>query len=374
MDPRREGRLASLTGLRFVAALGVLLFHYGDPLVAGAPAWVLEVVRGGYVWVGLFYLLSGFVLAWAHPRPLGPVERRSFYAARLARLYPAYLVGFVLSIPFATERWLEIGPAAAAKLAIVAAATLLLAQGWITPIARLWNPPGWSTSATAAFYAVFPFAAARLARLSRRGLGFAAALLWLAGLALPLAYLVVAPDGPAPALLEHEPLRLAALKFHPLARVGEFLAGVALGLLARRGVTFVRHAGLAATAGLGAALAVLATGRVPFLLLHDGLLLPLFAVAILALARGDGLLAHALASRPARTLGDASFALYILQDPLWRIARAASGSAPPSSRFVLGYVATAVGIALAVARLVERPARRVLQAALAPPPVRAGAD
>jgi peptidoglycan/LPS O-acetylase OafA/YrhL len=37
MDPRPQGRLPALDGLRFAAAAGVLLFHHGAPLLAGAP-------------------------------------------------------------------------------------------------------------------------------------------------------------------------------------------------------------------------------------------------------------------------------------------------------------------------------------------------
>ena len=40
MDAPRTDRLAALTGLRFAAALGILLFHYGAPLVVGAPPFV----------------------------------------------------------------------------------------------------------------------------------------------------------------------------------------------------------------------------------------------------------------------------------------------------------------------------------------------
>ena len=78
MDPRPEGRLAALTGLRFVAALGVLLLHQGRPLLAGAPAWAEAIRAGGYVWVSLFYVLSGFVLGRAHPAPLDGAGRRAF--------------------------------------------------------------------------------------------------------------------------------------------------------------------------------------------------------------------------------------------------------------------------------------------------------
>jgi peptidoglycan/LPS O-acetylase OafA/YrhL len=367
VDHRAPDRLAALTGLRFAAALGILLFHQGAPLVAGAPAWVERVRAGGHVWVGLFYVLSGFVLARANPIPMAPAERRAFWAARLARLYPAYLLAFLLAAPFALERWAGGGPVASLKAAAVAAAALLLVQAWLPPIARLWNAPGWSTSVVLAFYAAFPFVTAPLARRSRRGLWLALAGAWALSLAFPLAWLWLRPDGDAVASFTwHEPAWLVALKFHPIPRAGEFLAGVALGLLHRRGLSFSRGATVAAPLALAAVAGVLAWDGAPYVVLHNGLLVPLFAVAIVALAEGTGPLARVLGSRPARVLGDAAFALYALQEPLWLWARRLSGApgGAASPAFVLAFAAAAIAVSVAVARGLERPARRALRAAL----------
>lgn len=365
--PARD-RLGSLTGLRFLAALAILLYHYGGPLLSGAPAWAERVRTGGHAWVGLFYVLSGFVLARANPEPMGSPARRAFWIARFARLYPAYLLAFVLVAPFALARWTG-APHAGAKAAVVATASVLMLQAWAPPIARLWNAPGWSTSVIAAFYAVFPSAAGRLSRLSRRGLLLALAAAWLSSLALPIAWLALRPDGTAaPASWTWgEPRWLEALKFHPFARAGEFLAGVALGLLARRGLALGRGAGIAAGGAIVAAAAILAWGAVPYPLLHNGLLVPLWGAVILGLARGEGLLARLLASAPARALGDASFALYALQEPLWLWARHLAGDppGPASPAFVVGFSLVAVGISVAVSNALERPARRALRAVLA---------
>lgn len=371
MDAREE-RLAALTGLRFFAASGILLFHFGRPLVAGGPAWAGRAVDGGYVWVSLFYVLSGFVLARAHPAPMSATERRRFWVTRFARLYPGYLVGFVLAAPYALQRWWGGGVHDAWKALVVGLATLLLVQAWLTPIARLWNATGWSLSVVAAFYAVFPFAAARLSRLSRRALWLVLAGSWAASLSLPLLYLAVQPDGQGAVLLPHEPFWLELLKFHPLPRMGEFFAGAALGLLHRRGLRVGRAGPLAGVAGLAAVVALVAWGGAPYVLVHDGLAVPLFAVAILGLAEGRGALARAFASPLAQTLGNASFALYAIEEPLWSLARGAAGlsSVPASAAYAVAFCVVAVALSVAIARWVETPARRALRARLG---VRAGA-
>lgn len=374
MDGSRPARIDALSGLRFAAALAILGFHVGAPLLARAPAWAERIRAGGYVWVGLFYVLSGFVLAYAHPSPghfATPAARRTFLVARLARLYPAYLLAFVLYAPFALHRWWGGGTAAAARGTVVALACLLLVQAWIPALARIWNPPGWSTSVVASFYVAFPWLHRRLARRSRAALFRVAVAAWLFSLSLPLAYLALAPDGPGAVLLAHEPRWLEALKFHPLPRAGEFVAGVSLGLLVRtRGLTLGRFGGLLSVAALLAVVAVLAFGRVPYVLLHDGALVPLFALAVLGLASdGTSPPARVLGSRAGRALGDAAFALYALQDPLWRWARTLLGdAAPPTPAFAAGFCVVAAAIAVTVSHGLERPARRWLRRWLAEPP------
>ncbi len=371
METDRPARVDALSGLRFWAALGILLFHYGGAFTAGLPAWVERIRTGGHVWVGLFYVLSGFVLAYANPRPLDGPARRAFFAARFARLYPAYLLAFALYAPFVLHRWWGGGADGLAKGAVVALACLTLTQAWLPPIARIWNPPGWSTSVVASFYLAFPHLLRWLAPRSRAALWRAAAVAWAGSLALPLLYVLAAPDGPGAELLAREPRWLEALKFHPLARLGEFIAGVALGLLVRtRGASLGRAGGPAALAALGVAAALLAWGGAPYAFLHNGLFVPLFAIVVVGLASDAASAPARLLGGPlSRALGDASFALYALQDPLWRVARTLHGDpAPAGLAFTAAFTVLAVVVAVAVSRGLERPARRWLRRWLALPP------
>jgi peptidoglycan/LPS O-acetylase OafA/YrhL len=88
-----SSRLASLDLLRLVAALAVVAFHYlfrgpiaGDVDVGYAAAAPFAIY--GYLGVSLFFLISGFVIAWS-------AEGRTwqeFAVARFVRLYPGFLV------------------------------------------------------------------------------------------------------------------------------------------------------------------------------------------------------------------------------------------------------------------------------------------
>jgi peptidoglycan/LPS O-acetylase OafA/YrhL len=93
-------RVIRLDGLRFLAAISVVMFHYafrgeaaGVMPSLGLPDWFAGLSKYGYLGVNLFFMISGFVIAWsAHERPA-----LEFAAARLARLYPAHLAALTLT-------------------------------------------------------------------------------------------------------------------------------------------------------------------------------------------------------------------------------------------------------------------------------------
>lgn len=74
-------------GLRAVAVLAVIAFHTG-------------VVRGGFVGVDVFFVISGFLitgLLWAELRSTGRLSLIRFYAARARRLLPAAAVVLIVT-------------------------------------------------------------------------------------------------------------------------------------------------------------------------------------------------------------------------------------------------------------------------------------
>ncbi|MGI9146826.1 MAG: hypothetical protein ACR2IK_09805 [Chloroflexota bacterium] len=62
---RNDSYLRALTGLRFFAALHVVGLHL---LAAGhlerMPVFVRDMIAHGYMAVGLFFVLSGFILTY----------------------------------------------------------------------------------------------------------------------------------------------------------------------------------------------------------------------------------------------------------------------------------------------------------------------
>jgi peptidoglycan/LPS O-acetylase OafA/YrhL len=89
-----RSRLPSLTGMRFIAAVGVFLFHgilYGGFFSSTHAVGVLGSVVNVAGWAGVvfFFILSGFVLTWSL-RPKDTVP--SFWRRRLLKVFPNHLV------------------------------------------------------------------------------------------------------------------------------------------------------------------------------------------------------------------------------------------------------------------------------------------
>ena len=99
-------RLAPLDGLRGVAILLVLFFHYevrSWPYRSGLGMLPWAVIREGWLGVDLFFVLSGFLITGILvDTKHAPHYFRNFYARRALRIFPlyyAYLVAFFLILP-----------------------------------------------------------------------------------------------------------------------------------------------------------------------------------------------------------------------------------------------------------------------------------
>ena len=167
--------LDSLTTVRFLAAVNVVVFHFGGDAIAHLPRAGRLIFERGYVSVSFFFVLSRFILAYTYLNGRTSLASGDFYRARFERIYPVYLLGFLLeSVLVIHEIAQTHAPTAAIGTGLLAAGvTLFLLQSWIITLVPEWNPPGWSLSTEAFFYAIFPFAGRVVFRLSRSQLGLA---------------------------------------------------------------------------------------------------------------------------------------------------------------------------------------------------------
>jgi peptidoglycan/LPS O-acetylase OafA/YrhL len=309
----RKPALPALTGIRSLAAVCIMFFHFTPAgLQWNAHPWVTlyPVVNIGFVFVGFFFLLSGFILSYNYAdRP--NLNAADFWVARLSRLYPIYLLTLVISIPMIVVEF-----HVRSHIDFLEGITLtpLLLQGLLPRLATFANTVAWAMSCELVFYLLFPWLNRVHWPRSASKLCVLFVALWLVGLILPTLYLHFDPDH-----LGHAPDRysggywITALKYTPLPYVATFVAGIVLAqlhnaaALGNRGRTII---GLLGFCGF----IVLVWGflpHLPYLLLHEGLLLPAFAAITLGLA-GNGVLAKIFSLPPLMGIGAASYALYLM--------------------------------------------------------------
>ncbi len=373
------GQLPALTGLRFMLAMRVLTRHWVALHPAVLPFWLDGVVNRGAISVAGFFVLSGFVLAYRYMDEdrHGAMHAQSFWAQRIARLYPVYALGLLLALPMLVGFFLEEGATwfAAAKTGFVAATVLTLTQAWFPNAACVWNCQGWSLSATVFFLLLFPIVATAAIKWSPRRLMGAALVFWALALMAPFAFQIADFDSVA-----HEELAWNAVMWNPLLRLPEFLLGVAAGRIyqLRRKANLPSRLGHPLV-GIGALASIV------FMLSFDfgvpevvlkSMSAPLLAILVYSLAANRGPLAKLLSTRPLQIFGAASFALYILHTSVSEVTIPVGRwvGLDPGTSIALFAIDIALSVALAVwvSRKFEGPAsawlKKRIPARWAPPP------
>ena len=121
---KTKHHFAILDGLRGVAALAVVIFHFME--------WVFpdpnnNFIGHGFLAVDFFFCLSGFVIGYAYDDRIGKMGVKEFFKSRLIRLHPLVIMGSLLGLlglladPFALPQTYGVG-----KLALLFIGSLLL--------------------------------------------------------------------------------------------------------------------------------------------------------------------------------------------------------------------------------------------------------
>jgi peptidoglycan/LPS O-acetylase OafA/YrhL len=83
-----------LDGLRGVASVLVIMFHVLETFTGGNK--FVQIINHGYLAVDFFFLLSGFVVAYAYDDRWGKMTQWDFYKRRLVRLQPMVIMGSLI--------------------------------------------------------------------------------------------------------------------------------------------------------------------------------------------------------------------------------------------------------------------------------------
>lgn len=158
MNTPARRNLDALTGIRGIAAWGVVLYHIRLSLASILPPPVIGALGKGYLAVDLFFALSGFVIWYNYAARLANgswAETRLFLWRRIARVWPLHAALLVAYAAFA-GLLLATGRDASGYPWQELPLHVLLIQNWGLTPELAWNHPAWSISAELAAYLLFP--------------------------------------------------------------------------------------------------------------------------------------------------------------------------------------------------------------------------
>lgn len=359
VDPRST-RLPSLTGMRFLAAVLVFVTHVAvvNPFEdAGLNhAFWKYFSRAGYLGVGFFFVLSGFVLTWS-ARPGDGAGR--FVRRRLVKIFPnhfvTWLAGLLLMLYAGTRVWVG-----------NTVPSLFLVQSWVPKLEIMAGPngPSWSLACELLFYLAFPLLIGPVLRIRPERLWYWVGLVMAAIVAVPaLAQLL--PDSPA---APDQPMSWGeywTVYFFPGARLLDFVLGILMARIVLTG-RWIGMSRLRALLCLAAGYALMvflphAYGMVAPTALPVALLIAASAVADVKGARSG------FTGRAMLWLGEVSFAFYMVHFLVLSYGPMRLATAPPDGRHwdtpvALGLMAASLGLSLLLGWLlyvlVEVPAMR----------------
>ncbi|MFD5623392.1 acyltransferase family protein [Streptomyces yangpuensis] len=366
-DAAKRAKLPSLTGLRFFAALSVFFFHSSltdSPIPPNAPinpfadatiadGFSTAFGKAGYLGVSFFFVLSGFVLAWAAK----PGERvTAFLRRRLLKIYPNHIVVFAAAM-------LLFAGSAVTGVADWLPNLFLIHTWWPQPTVNLSvNPPSWSLGSELLFYMLFPALIVPIRKLRGRTAlwGWSAAM--IAGMvAVQLIATYFVPDTPKSTITPISGMQFWFGYLLPAGRLFEFVLGILLARIVLAGL-WPRRVGF----GLSLVLTVLGYAAALVAPFQYG-----FVVAtVIPVAALIGATAHAdvqgrttfLRSRPMVWLGEVSFGFYLVQGVTIFYLRSLLGentySVPVALLVIAGFFAASLLGGWLLYRFVEMPAMR----------------
>lgn len=292
------------------------------PLPQGTPELVRQVAAAGYIGVPLFFVLSGIVLGYNY-RDINPRSRREvtrFYIARAARVLPVYYV--VLA-------YLAIKQAAEGEPLDGLFWHVMNMHTWFGDIylsMGSFNRPAWSINVELFFYLLFPLIMPLAMKIwhrgGARGIVVACGVLFAIQWALCIWF---ATTGWAD-LPPKDPMSGHRWLFrHPVPRLIEFCIGIGIALLidtkrvqrlSTRALSTLQISMIALTFFLSIVRPYDGPSSGIWRVASYGALYTLpFALLLLSLAPGRGMVARWLSTAPMKSLGTASFAIYLTHHP-----------------------------------------------------------
>jgi peptidoglycan/LPS O-acetylase OafA/YrhL len=283
-----------------------VLFHFGQKTAPFSQDWLLPLVQQAGLGVGFFFTLSGFLLAWVYaPQP--KIDLKRYAQTRFARIYPLYLLTFLLAL----AAMMIVRDARPRGLSIILQSVGL--HAWVPGYSLTLNFPGWSVSVELFFYLVFPWLLYGL----RKQHG---AVLWgIAAIASALGLLVVLKLGIWTEGIVPNENSDFVMRFPPW-HLHSFIVGMVGGILYGRGKLRIPTKWLPSVLFVALSAGMVSLAYFPnWIIDHagNGLLAPVYLCMILSLAQDKGPISKVFSWKPMEFAGEMSYAVYLLQAPVY---------------------------------------------------------
>jgi peptidoglycan/LPS O-acetylase OafA/YrhL len=326
INPLRGNRasyLTNLTPMRGIAALLTVIFHIdlfmGNALVHPAASSILSRM---YLMVDFFFILSGFIMSYVYgsrfTNQVNKSDFKKFTVARFSRVYPLHLVTLLFTIAmlfFFGKMGVPSVPVLQVDNNAYSIVTNLLLlhsmnfHNWFT-----WVHASWSISTEWWAYMIFPFLVAPFFRLKSRGRLFVCLLCFLGYFCIM--YFII-PIITVPPELSFITFHRSDWSINVAYQYGfiRCLCGFILGMMMHHAYRGGRGKNILGNGWTMVSLALAAFVSMHFNL-PDILTVLFFPFLLLSGAYGSEGINKVFSTRPLQRLGDWSFSIYLVHQPI----------------------------------------------------------
>lgn len=297
-----------ITFTRFLAAMAIVVYHYGTGIFPFSVPALNFLMTQANVGVSYFFILSGFIMVVAYGNK-NHISATEYMKNRVARIYPLVVLSV---LPYF---------AIAIKAERVSFTDVLLnftnLQAWIPGKATAGNYPLWSVSVEFFFYLCFPYLYNFI--YSKKSLtGIIIGAIALLVVAVGVQHYLLYTDSTT-AYMSKEAV-FDFIYYFPLLHLPQFIIGNAAGFFYRKYSGGKRNYDVPV---LMMAILFIVALKYPVLNYHNGVLAIVFVPFIYFLAANTGYITQILSNRYLVFLGEISFAIYVLQAPVFTVVKLA---------------------------------------------------
>ena len=374
--------LSNLTPLRGIAALLTVIFHVdlmlgmgGDLLLKFKDSFLINRM---YLMVDFFFVLSGFIMLHVYGKwfadSVSGSEFKRFTIARFARVYPLHFVTLLYCIGLKIVTLVNNAPAGpmdavSNDFATIPSHLLLLhsmnVNEWFT-----WNNASWSISTEWWMYMLFPFLVRPFSKLGALGRTMVVLSCFAGYLAITFWIVPIVTEPASMPFVRVDPALMSinvSYQYGFLRCLFGFVLGMVmyLGYQQNWGKSWLAngYTFLGLTFGLALCL---------HLAVPDVFSVAFFPLILLSAAYGSRNMNTFFGSTSLQRLGDWSFSIYLVHQPLmYTIQAIMTLTAPPNAAgpppkpdmltgwlICLGFIGITLGVSYLTYRFVEVPARR----------------